>query len=301
MRSLILFPYLIAGVIPFWLGACSPAPPQSTQKSTPSSPETVLRISVQPTQDRVEQERMIAPLEAHLEQVLGQQVDFILAQDYQESVDMVVDGRANAVYAGVVSYFEAVERGAKVKPLVAPIDADTVRPWYRSCFVVTANSSIKTLRNLKGKRVGFVDPSSTSGYLVPLAALQREGINPEQDFSQVVFGGTHEGTGELLATHQVDAIATNLATYNQLREEGKGKNLRIIWESDPIPHAPILVSQNLPPDLIQKLKKAFLTAPEGIKDLMGAKTIGYTLVEDEDYESIEELRRQVNLSGGSSQ
>ncbi|MBF2064270.1 MAG: phosphate/phosphite/phosphonate ABC transporter substrate-binding protein [Calothrix sp. C42_A2020_038] len=300
MRSQILSLYFLAGVIPFCLGACSASPPQSTEKSTLSFQETVLRISVQATQERVEQERMIAPLDTHLEQVLGQKVDFIIAQDYQESVEMLVDGRANAVYGGVVSYFDALERGAKVKPLVAPIDADTIRPWYRSCLVVAANSSIKTLQDLKGKRVAFVDRSSTSGYLVPVTALKQQGIDPDRHFSQVVFGGTHGETGELLATNQVDVIATNLATYNQQQEEGKGENLRIIWESDPIPHAPILVSRDLPPELIKKLKQAFLTTPAGIKDLMGAKTVGYTLVEEDDYESIGELRRQFNLSGGSN-
>ncbi len=296
MRSPTLSLYLLAGAIPIWLGACSPFPTKATQESPPSSPETVLRISVQPTQDRVEQERMIPPLDAHLEQVLGQRVDFIIAKDYQESVDMLVDGRANAVYAGVVSYFEALERGAKVTPLVAPIDADTVRPWYRSCLVVAANNSIKTLQDLKGKRVAFVDRFSTSGYLIPLAALKQEGIDPERDFSKVVFGGTHAETEQLLATNQVDAIATNLATYNQLQQQGEGENPRIIWKSDPIPHAPVLVSGNLPPELIKKLKQAFLTTPAGIKDLMGAKTVGYTLVEEEDYKSIGELRRQLNLS-----
>ncbi|MEA5571087.1 phosphate/phosphite/phosphonate ABC transporter substrate-binding protein [Calothrix sp. UHCC 0171] len=300
MRSLVSSLYLFSWLIPFWLGACSASPPKSTQKSPPSSQETVLRISVQPTQDRFEQERMIAPLDAHLEQVLGQQVDFIIAKNYQESVDMVVDGRANGVYGGVVSYFEALERGAKVKPLVAPIDADTVRPWYRSCLVVAANSSIKTLQDLKGKRVAFVDRSSTSGYLVPLAALKQEGIDPDRHFSQVVFGGTHGEIEELLATNQVDAIATNLATYNQRQQQGEGEKPLIIWESDPIPHAPILVSSDLPPELIKKLKKAFLTTPAGIQDLMGAKSAGYTLVEDEDYESIGELRRQLNLARGSN-
>lgn len=300
MRSQTLYLYLVTGIIPIWLTACSASPPKSTQKSHIFSQETVLRVSVQPTQDRVEQEQMITPLDAHLEQVLGQKVDFIIAKNYQESVDMVVDGRANAMYGGVVSYFDALERGAKVKPLVAPIDVDTVRPWHRSCLLVAADSSIKTLQDLKGKRVAFVDRSSTSGYLVPLAALKQKGIDPERHFSQVVFAGTHGETQKLLATNQVDAIATNLATYNQQKEEGKGKNLRIIWESEPIPHAPILISSDLPPELIKKLKQAFLTTPAGLKDLMGAKSAGYTSVEDEDYESIGELRRQLNLTGGSS-
>jgi phosphonate transport system substrate-binding protein len=188
---------LISLTLTLWLGSCSPQQ-SGTQAPQPATPQVPLRIGVLPTQSKTDQEKMIAPLEAHLEKVLGQPVEFLIAKDYQDSVDMLVDGRANALYGGVVSYFEALERGAKVIPLVAPIDADTVRPWYRSCLVVAANSSIKTLKDLKGKRVGFVNRSSTSGYLMPVAALKQEGIDPDRNFAEVVFGGTHAETEALL-------------------------------------------------------------------------------------------------------
>ncbi|WP_238178446.1 phosphate/phosphite/phosphonate ABC transporter substrate-binding protein [Calothrix sp. 336/3] len=291
----------LIGIAIALLPGCTQSQNPKVQAPTPVSEQAVLRISVQPTQNKADQEKMITPLDAHLEKVLGQQVDFIIAKDYKDAVDMLVDGRANAFYGGVVSYFEALERGAKMIPLVAPIDADTVRPWYRSCFVVAANSPIKTLNDLKGKRVGFVSRSSTSGYLIPVAALKEEGIDPERNFAQVVFGGTHAETEALLTTNRVDAIATNLATYNQWQKEGKAENVRIVWQSVPVPHAPVMVSSDIPPELLEKLTEAFLTTPAGVKDLMGAKSVGYTLVEAEDYKSIGELRRQLKLSGESSQ
>ncbi|NJR52520.1 MAG: phosphate/phosphite/phosphonate ABC transporter substrate-binding protein [Leptolyngbyaceae cyanobacterium CSU_1_3] len=281
---------------------CTQTP--TAQAPTSSSKPAALRISVQPTKDKTEQERMIAPLEAHLEKVLGQQVDFLVAKDYKESVDMLVDGRTNAAYAGVVSYFEALERGVKVEPLVAPIDKYTARPWYRSCIIVAANSPIKTLSDLKGKRVAFVNRSSTSGYLMPLAALKQLKIDPDRDFAQVMFGGTHAQTEALLGANQVDAIATNLATYSEWKKLGKltAQDSKVLWESSPVPHAPVLVSQDLPPELIEKLKEAFLTTPPGIQDLMGAETAGYTLVDGEDYESIQQLRLQLNFAEkGSTQ
>jgi phosphonate transport system substrate-binding protein len=281
---------------------CTQTP--TAQPPKPDSEPAILRISVQPTQDKAEQERIIAPLDAHLEKVLGQRVDFLIAKDYKETVDMLVDGRANAAYTGVVSYFEALERGVKVEPLVAPIDQYTARPWYRSCIIVAANSPIKTLADLNGKRVAFVNRSSTSGYLMPLAALKQLKIDPDRDFAQVIFGGTHAQTEALLGNDRVDAIATNLATYSQWKKLGKltAQDPRVLWESAPVPHGPVLVSQDLPPELVEKLKKAFLTTPSGIQDLMGAETAGYTLVGSEDYEFIQQLRLQLNFAReGSTQ
>ncbi|MCU0550179.1 MAG: phosphate/phosphite/phosphonate ABC transporter substrate-binding protein [Leptolyngbya sp. Prado105] len=269
---------------------------QSNSVKSPTTSEAVtLRISVQPTQNRAEQEQMIAPLDAHLEKVLGQPVEFLVAKDYKDSVDMLVDGRANAAYIGALSYFEALERGAKVRPLVAPIDQYTTRPWYRACIIVPANSPIKTLADLKGKKVAFVNRSSTSGYLKPVAALKQLGIDPDRDFAEVIFGGTHEKTEALLGK-QADAIATNIASYKHWKEEGKStvQAAKVIWQSEPLFHAPVLVSEQISPALIEKLKEAFLTTPEGIQDLMGAKTVGYTLVDAEDYKKIRELRHQLN-------
>jgi phosphonate transport system substrate-binding protein len=288
---------MLSIAIAITLTSClKPTQPNPSTSANPPTPAT-LRFSVQPTQDRLEQERIIAPLDAHLEKVLGQPVEFLIAKDYQDSVDMLFDGRANAAYIGAASYFEALERGAKVRPLVAPIDRYTARPWYRSCILVPANSPIKSLEDLKGKRVGFVSRSSTSGYLKPLAALRKLNIEPDRDFAQVIFGGTHDRTEALLGK-QADAIATNLATYTRWKQQGKltAQATRMLWQSDPSPHSPVLISENLPPELVEKLTEAFLTTPEGIQDLMGAETAGYTLVEEEDYESIQELRQQLKLT-----
>jgi phosphonate transport system substrate-binding protein len=268
-------------------------PPE--QSTTASAELPVLRISVLPTQNKADQERMIAPLDAHLEKVLGQRVDFLIATSSEDNVKMLVDGRANAAYTDAVSYFEALERGAKVEPLVAAIDKFTGRPWYHACIIVAANSPIQTLADLKGKRVAFVSPSSTSGYLMPLAALKQLGIDPQRDFAQVIFGGTHAQTEAMLEDGKVDAIATNMPSYNQRQTLGKltPQNSRVLWESAPVPHSPFLVSKDLPPELIEKLKEAFLTV-QPIQDLMGTEIVGYTLTVASDYDPIQQLRIQLN-------
>jgi phosphonate transport system substrate-binding protein len=276
------------------LTSCLKPPPSQTTSPTAS---VRLRFSVQPTQNRAEQERALSPLDAHLESVLGQPVEFLIAKDYKESVDMLVDGRANAAYVGALTYLEALDRGAKVQPLVAPIDRYTTRPWYRACILVPANSPVKTLTDLKGKRVAFVNRFSTSGYLKPLIAFKQANIDPDRDFAAVLFGNTHEQTQAMLG-NQADAIATNLASYTHRKNQGQSaaQNSRMIWQSEPFPHSPVLVSDQIPPELLDALKAAFLTTPAGIQDLMGAETAGYTLVSAEDYKGVEALRQQLNQS-----
>lgn len=267
----------------------------STSPATPATTQPTLRISVLPARSKVEQAQMIAPLDAHLEKVLGQPVEFLIAKNYQDNVEMLVDGRANAAYTGPVSYFEALERGARVVPLVAAIDKRTQRPWYYSCLVVAANSSIRRLTDLKGKRVAFVSPNSTSGYLIPLGALAEVGVNPERDLAAVIFSGNHSQSAALLKAGKVDAYATTYDSFQQPQtsDNPTTAHVRLLWKSAPIPHSPFLVAQDLPPQLVEQLKEAFLTVPSNLEDITGAPILGYTLVTVSDYVSIQILRNRL--------
>jgi phosphonate transport system substrate-binding protein len=97
---------------------------------------------------------------------------------------------------------------------------------------------------------------------------------------------------------KVDAIATNIPSYNQRQTLGKltPTNSRVFWESRPVPHSPVLVADALPPALVEKLKEAFLTVPRGLQDIVGTPAQGYTLVVSSDYTPMQEVRVQLGLA-----
>ncbi|QLE54411.1 phosphate/phosphite/phosphonate ABC transporter substrate-binding protein [Nostoc sp. TCL26-01] len=256
-----------------------------------------LTIGVLSTQTLTEQEQMIQPLDEYLEQSLGRKVDFLIAKNYQEIENLLLQNKLDLAYLGTVTYLEAVEKGAKIQPLATAIDKHTGQPWYRACIIVKANSSIKTLKDLKGKRVAFVDKLSASGYLMPLVSLKKLGINPEQDFAEVIYAGTHSKSMTALEDGIVDAAATNVSYYFKQQKNGQitPEKYRLIWESAPIPNFPIVVSEKLSPELIQQLKQVFVASPDGIEDILGAESAGYTLVSPDDYTPIQQLRQELNL------
>ncbi|MBD2775650.1 phosphate/phosphite/phosphonate ABC transporter substrate-binding protein [Iningainema tapete] len=272
----------------------------NTDEVTKGTQSPQLKIGVLPTQTKTEQKRMIKPLDDYLEKVLGRRVDFLIAEDYKQVVDWMIEQKVDMAYVEAVSYIEARERGAEFEPLVAPIDKYTGRPWYRAAIIVKADSSIKNLTDLKGKRIAFVNKSSTSGYLMQIAAL-KENVIELSDFAQVIFPGTHAKTEATLFEGFVDAVATNIPSYIKRQKIGRltSVNSRVLWQSAPVPHSPILVSQKLPPETIKDLKRAFLQVPEGIEDIVGTELAGYTLVEDADYEPIRQLPINMKNSEGA--
>lgn len=258
---------------------------------------SALKIGVLPARNPQDQAQMIKVFDAYLEKSLGRQVDFQVAKSYDEAVNWLVQEKLDIAYLGPATYLKALDRGAKIEPLVAPIDRHTGQPWYRACIIVRADSPIKTLKDLKGKRVAFVDKSSTSGYLMPLASLKKQGIEPGRDFAQVLFAGNHSKSMAALEAGTVDAAAANISSYLKRQKSGKltPKNSRIIWESAPIPQPPVVVSKKLSPELIQQLKQAFINTPDGMEDITGTESAGYTLVSPSDYAPIQQLRKDLNL------
>ena len=257
-----------------------------------------LKIGVLPNHRPTEQEVMTTDLESYLEEILGLQVTFLVASQYQNLIDWLVQEKVDMAYLEANSYLEALERGAKIQPLVAPIDKNTGRPWYRAAIVVKTDSPIKNLSDLRGKKIAFVDKSSTSGYLIPAIAFQELQILPKYDFAEIIYAGTHSKSLRALQKGEVDAAATNIPFYMKSQKLGKlnPDEFRTIWESDSIPQVPVVISQKLPKELVKKLKLAFLQAPDGIdEEIMGIQSTGYTLIVDGDYTRIRKLRQKMNL------
>ena len=63
-----------------------------------------------------------------------------------------------------------------------------LEPFYRGQFIANVSSGIKTFADLKGKNFCFVDPLSTSGYIVPRIQLKANGIDPDADIKSTVSG-----------------------------------------------------------------------------------------------------------------
>ncbi len=56
---------------------------------------------------------------------------------------------------------------------------------YKSEILVKKDSKIKSLKDLKGKKIALQDVTSTAGYTFPLAMLTEAGINATKDMKIV--------------------------------------------------------------------------------------------------------------------
>ncbi|MGF1581153.1 MAG: phosphate/phosphite/phosphonate ABC transporter substrate-binding protein [Gemmataceae bacterium] len=179
------------------------------------------------------------------------------------SYNAVVEGMANdqvdLACFGAVSYQKARKRGA-VELLAVGYKGE--RSYYFSGIFCRKDSGLKSLKDLRGKRVAFGDPDSTSSFNVPVAMLLEAGVHPVKDLKKVMVTGSHGDSLQQLAQGLVDASCASFAEYTRFVQERVLDDKKVVplKKSGPIPNPPFAVRARLPKELKDKLKEAFRNA-----------------------------------------
>ena len=142
---------------------------------------------------------------------------------------------------------------------------------YHSVFFVRADSPIQSLTELKGQIVAFEETFSTSGYMLPLAYLIKEGFNPVEktDPEAVVnpdevgyaFSTADDTTIQWVISGVVPAGVIDNTTFQRLPEETQAE-LRIIASTEDVPRQMVLVRPGLDEALVEAITKELLAMDE---------------------------------------
>lgn len=197
-----------------------------------------LRIGLIPAEDQREMLKQYEGIIEYLEESVGMEIKPFVATDYSGVIEAMRSGKLDIAYFGPFSYVLAADV-ANVEAFAVPMRSDG-RTTYNSIIIAHAETGIKSISDLKGKTFAFVDPASTSGHLFPRAMLQKAGIDPEKDFSSMVFAGGHDAVELAVKNRKVDAGADSDKTYDRMVKDGliDPKVNIIIAKSDPIPARP---------------------------------------------------------------
>lgn len=194
-----------------------------------------------------------------LEKELGVEVELQEVTSYAAVIEALRAGQVQIAGMGPFSYVVAQDGGAGVLPLGALADAADEEAGYQSYGIVNPDSGITDIAGFKGKKVCFVDPTSTSGYLFPSAGLLDAGIDLEKDITPVMAGG-HDASALSVADGTCDAgFAYDTMVTEQLVDSGQlaEGDVEIVWESEIIPGSPYVASTQLPEDLQEELVRIF--------------------------------------------
>lgn len=302
---------LLAGMALSMAGCSASVTPSGTASATPAPTEAAkysdtITIVWYPNESAADYGPARDEIAKLIEEATGKKVEHKLTTDYSIAIEAIASGTAQICFMGAQGYIEAKNKNDAVEPLFVNSGASGTLDdaIYYSWFAVNKGdegsymgSGKYSITNVEGKRMSFVSNSSTSGFKIPTNAILTlfsqtdkwkditvddlvEG-GKDKFFSEVLFGGSHQGSAVNLLSGKADVAAfcdTEMAPYMNLAS-GEANKAGAVYEvskdasapfdtltgkqcvvikSTPVLNGPFAYnSESLSPEDVQAIQKVF--------------------------------------------
>ncbi|MBS1906311.1 MAG: phosphate/phosphite/phosphonate ABC transporter substrate-binding protein [Actinobacteria bacterium] len=199
--------------------------------------------------DSVDTQTNYQPLMDYLAKQTGKKVEYHESTDYAALIEAAVAGKVDVASFSGFTYITATNAGAKLTPISSIVTKQGQEPGYYSEAIVPKGSSITSIKDFKGEKVCFVDPSSTSGYLFPSYNLLKDDIDPKTGVTPV-FAGKHD-----VSVQKVGEGKECEAGFAEDSEVAKSDKVTVV-DKTMVPGAPLVYSSALPKETADKVVTA---------------------------------------------
>jgi phosphonate transport system substrate-binding protein len=274
------------------------AAPISTAAETHAQKPRIL-IGLIPELNIFKQKARFRLLGEYLTRKVGVPVEFTILSRYGNIIESFQTERMDGAFFGSFTGALALEK-LGVIPLARPVNLDGSSTYHGHLFV-RADSKIRSVKQLRGKRMAFVDRATTAGYVFPLALLRKAGIpSPDGFFGEYYFTGSHDAAIAAVMEGKADAGAAKHSVYDRIRKENPSvdRELLIIAESPAFPSNGLCVRRDLNLVLQASLKKALLDLekdPEGAPVLAQFGALRFIETTAEDYGPVIDVSREAGI------
>ena len=233
----------------------------------------------------------------------GLSFDYVLYSNYERQVEGHFAGQYHVAWNSPLAWIEAVRlaaaRGRRVRAVAM---RDTDRD-LTSVIAVRADSTVKTLADLRGKRIATGAADSPQAHLIPLLHLAEAGLDPDRDVEVRRFdlllgkhgdhiGGEREGA-RALVSGEVEAACMIDGNHLLFGLEGvlPAGSTRILHQTPPYDHCNFTVLDDAPRGLVDRLAELLFDMSyeepevrrlfdlEGLKQWKPGRVEGYAQLE----------------------
>lgn len=183
----------------------------------------------------------------------------VLVSDYRDMLHLLRQGRLDLAWC-TPALWARVRGQVEYEPLCGIVRGG--KTTHTGLIVVRADSRYRTLADLKGGVFAYVDRTSATGFMLPNEALEKAGIDPLRDFRDVRFSLNHTAALTDLLEGRCDAAAVHDDARTADGRPIDPAQIRVLATTGTSPADPILVSQRLPKDEIETLKRLLLEMPK---------------------------------------
>ncbi|AKG65931.1 phosphate/phosphite/phosphonate ABC transporter substrate-binding protein [Lactobacillus helveticus] len=290
------------------LSACSGNKKSSSSTNEPKE----LNVEFVPSTQANKMEAKAKPLGTLLQKQLHIPVHVTVSTDFSGLVEAMSSKKVDVGFMPPYSYMLAHKRGIADVLLQAErygYDEPSgkmnhkLMHKYRGMIVVKKGSKIKSWKDLKGKKIAIGDPTSSSGYVYPIAELYKKGLNVTKDSKLVNITSDDQRVISVL-NGDVDAAFV----FSDARDIAAKDDKRAMTDVVPIyftqwiPNDTISVRKDMPKKFRVKLAKAFKNIAKSKKGKQIIESIyshyGYVDAKDSDFDVLRNYQKIVNEATG---
>ncbi len=246
------------------------------------------------------------PLTSYLSQKLG--VDFeVVPVDTQDFSERFAAGEFEFTHTNSLVYLIMHEESQL--QLLATEKRGRYGSYTSGSIIARKGSGIKTLADLKGKRMVFGPQLAPSGFLAQYDTMLQGGIDPEKDIAYYAIPAgsfKHEKVVYGVYFGQYDVGTAPSLDLELMTGAGKitADDFNIVAESPIIPYCTFGASKDLDPTLVENFRKALVELTEKdvvnyqgeeLKVLASAWIDGYETLEDSDYDQLRAMAKRANM------
>ncbi|MFZ1520244.1 MAG: PhnD/SsuA/transferrin family substrate-binding protein [Ignavibacteriaceae bacterium] len=215
-----------------------------------------------------------------------------LSTSYNETVNQLIKGEVAVAFFGTFLYINAHERYGII-PILKPLNED-FKPFFRSVAFVKSESSINSIKDLRGKRIALPSEESFSGnWLIKYELLKYN--TQEKDIKEIKNFAYHQNVVYQVLSGSFDAGVVKDRVIREYRDKG----IKIIGFSEPVPGSPIVSVKDYDEEIINTIKSQLLKInlneakyKELVKSWDSEFTFGFVEAKDSDYDLIRKYSGQ---------
>jgi phosphonate transport system substrate-binding protein len=262
---------------------------------TPAFAQEKVRFAVTDIDGLESLQREFGPFKEAFEKASGLKVDFFPVSGRTAAVEAMAADQIDFVLTGPAEYVVFNAR-LKANPVVV-----WTRPNYKSSIVVLDNGPIRSLSDIKGKKVSFGEIGSTSQHLGPATILADGKLAYGKDYEAVFL--KINVAAEALLRGDIAAIGMNQTHLSRIRAAYPNVTFRSLGDGIELPNDLILASPRVKPETLARFRDAFLNNSDALmaavvttkenKKFEGGKFLPN--VTDRDYDGVRQMFANIGV------
>lgn len=258
-------------------------------------------LGIEPEHNIFDQVKKYRQLAAFLSSQLGIKINLTVMSRYGEVIKRF---KAKGLDGAFLSSYTAAMgmRELQLEPLVYQVNLNGESRSQGYVFA-RQDSGIKSVEDMKGKRIVFVDPATMEGYLFPLAFLYENGVSDVNAYfqNQFYFAGSHASAVFAVLDGRADiGTAKDTVFHDLVREDPSiGNELQIIARSAKVPEVTLCLKSELDSELKEKLKNILLQldqTKEGQAILREFEALRFIPADKRDFELVDTMALEAKAS-----